>query len=158
MTKRNLATIMEWLQPVGIGLVLFIAYSFDRDAIWRFHLMGPFVVMIMSGTVAFESLILGDAASAIIGYDPHRAYKIQSGLANVITAMTALLVYVLDWRRYAEATVVTAMLMFFAFSAANHLATAMKGGNMKPVHLLRPAIALLLIGALLPPMIEALNP
>jgi len=31
---------------------------------------------------------------------------------------------VLDWGRYADATVVTAMLCFFTFSAANHLATA----------------------------------
>ena len=48
--------------------------------------MGPFVVMIMSGTVAFESLILGKAASEKICYEPHRANQIQSGLANAATA------------------------------------------------------------------------
>ena len=113
--------------------------------------------MLMSGTVAFESLILGEVASEKIGYEPNRAYQIQSGLANAATAITALLVYVLDWGRYADATIVTAMLMFFTFSAANHVATAIMERNMKPVNLLRPAMALLLIGFLLPPMIKALT-
>ena len=58
MTKKNLAMILEWLRPVGIGLAIFFAYYFGRDAISQFHILGPFVVMLMSGTVAFESLIL----------------------------------------------------------------------------------------------------
>jgi len=75
--------------------------------------------MIMSGTVAFESLILGEAAPEKIGYEPNRAYQIQSGLANA--------------------------------------ATAIMERNMKPVNLLRPATALLLIIFLLSPMIKALT-
>lgn len=158
MTKKNLAMIMEWLRPVGIGLAIFLAYYFGHDAISQFHILGPFVVMLMSGTVAFEALILGEVASEKIGYEPHRAYQIQSGLANAATAMTALLVYVMNWGRYADATIVTAMLMFFTFSAVNHAATAIMERNMKPVNLLRPAMALLLIGFLLPAMIKALTP
>jgi predicted anti-sigma-YlaC factor YlaD len=156
MTKKNLAFMMEWLRPAGIGLSFFFAYYLGKDAISQFHILGPFVVMVMSGTVAFESLILGEVASEKIDYQPNRAYQIQSGLANAATAITAMLVYVLDWGRYADATVVTVMLMFFTFSAANHVATAIMGGNMKPVNLLRPAAALLLVGFLLPPMIKAL--
>lgn len=149
--------MMEWLRPAGIGLAIFFAYYLGKDATSRFHIMGPFVVMLMSGTVAFESLVLGEAASEKIGYKPSRAYQIQSGLANAATAITALIVYVLNWGRYADATIVTAMLLFFGFSAANHVATAVREGNMKPVNLLRPVIALALIGALLPPMVKALN-
>jgi len=157
MTKKKLALMMEWLRPAGIGLVIFFAYYFGKDAISRFHIMGPFVVMLMSGTVAFESLILGEVASEKIGYEPNRAYQIQSGLANAATAITALLVYMQDWGRYADATIVTAMLLFFTFSAANHAAAAIMERNIKPVNLLRPAMALLLIGLLFPPMIKALN-
>jgi hypothetical protein len=119
--------------------------------------MGPFVVMIMSGTVAFESLILGEAASEKIGYAPNRAYQIQSGLANSATAITALMVYILNWGRYADATIVIVMLLFFTLSALNHFATAVRGRNMKIVNLLRPAIALLLNVFMLPPMIKALT-
>ncbi len=149
--------MVEWLRPAGSGLAIFSAYYLGQDAVARFHIMGPFVVMVMSGTVAFESLFLGEAASGKIGYRPDRAYQVQSGLANAATAVTALLVYALDWGRYADATVVTAMLLFFTFSAANHLATAVREGNRKPVNLLRPVMALVLIGFLLPPMIKALN-
>jgi hypothetical protein len=156
MTKKRLALMMEWLRPAGIGFAIFFAYYLGKDAVSRFHIMGPLVVMLMSGTVAFESLVLGEAASEKIGYKPNRAYQIQSGLANAATAITALLIYVLDWGRYADATIVTAMLMFFTFSAANHVATAIRERNMKPVNLLRPVVALLLMGFLLPPMIKAL--
>ena len=149
--------MMEWLRPAGIGFAIFFAYYLRQDAISRFHVMGLFVVVLMSGTVALESLILGDVASEKIGYEPHRAYQIQSGLANAATAITALLVYVLDWGRYADATIVTVMLVFFTLSAANHAATAIMERNLKPVNLLRPAMALLLIGFLLPPMIKALT-
>lgn len=157
MTKKNLGLMMEWLRPAGIGIAIFVAFYLGKDAISRFHIMGPFVVMLMSGTVAFESLILGEVASEKIGYKLDRAYQIQSGLANAATAITALLVFILDWGRYADATIVTAMLLFFTFSAVNHAATAIMERNMKPVNLLRPAMALLLIGFLLPPMIKALT-
>jgi hypothetical protein len=156
MTKKSLSMMMEWLRPTGIGLAVFFAYYLGKDAVSQFHMMGPFVVILMSGTVAFEALVLGEAASEKIGYEPNRAYQIQSGLANAATAVTALLVYILEWGRYAEAAIVTSMLMFFTFSAANHVATAILKGNMKPVNLLRPAIALLLIVFMLPPMIKAL--
>ena len=149
--------MMEWIRPAGIGIAIFVAFYLGKDAISRFHIMGPFAVMLMSGTVAFESLILGEAASEKIGYKHYPAYQIQSGLANAATAITALLVFILDWGRYADATIVTAMLLFFALSAVNHAATAIINRNMKPVNLLRPVMASLLIVFLLPPMIKALT-
>ncbi|WP_411876956.1 DUF6790 family protein [Vulcanococcus limneticus] len=157
MTRQNLAMFIEWLRPVGVGLAFLVASLLGHDAISRFHILGPFVVVLMSGTVAFESLVLGEAASVKIGYAPNRAYQIQSGLANAATAATALLVYALDWGRYADATIVTAMLMFFSFSAANHAANAIMERDSKPVNLLRPARSLVLIGFLLPAMIQALS-
>jgi hypothetical protein len=157
MTGKKLSLIMEWLRPSGVGLVLFFAHAWGRDAASQFHILGPFVVMLMSGTVAFEALFLGEAAAEKIGYEPRRAYQIQSGLANAAMAITAGLVYALDWGRFADATIVTAMLMFFTFSAANHAATAVVNRNLKPVNLLRPAMTLLLIGLLLFPMISALT-
>lgn len=157
MTKNTLAIMMEWIRPAGIGLTIFFSYYLGKDAISQFHIMGPFVVMLMSGTVAFESLLLGEAASVKVGYGANRAYQVQSGLANAAIAITALLVYVMNWGRYADATIVSTMLLFFILSAANHVATAIMERNMKPVNLLRPALALLLIGFMLPPMIKALN-
>ena len=155
--KKKLAIMMEWLRPAGIVLVYFLADSLGTDAVTKFHILGPIMVIIMSSTVAFESLILGEVASEKIGYKAHRAYQIQSGLNNLATAITAMLIFTLDWGRYADATVVTAMLLFFTLSAINHTATAMREHNMKPVNLMRPVMTLILLAFLLPPMIKALN-
>jgi hypothetical protein len=155
--NKKLVSMMEWIRPLGISLIIFFAYFFGNDPISRFHIMGPFIVLLMSGTVALEGLLFGDAAAEKIGYIPNKAYQIQSRLNNAATALTAVLVYVLDWGRYAESTIVTVMLMFFTFSAANHAVSAIKDHNMKIVNLLRPVMSLLLITILVPHMIQALH-
>lgn len=154
---KKFSILLEWIRPAAIGLVYFLAEYLGTDAIGKFHILGPLIVMVMSGTVAFESLFLGAVASEKIGYTPNRAYQVQSALNNLATALTALLVFVLDWGRYADATVVTVMLLFFILSASNHTVTAIKEHNMKPVNLMRPIMTLVLIGVLLPPMIAALQ-
>jgi len=50
MSKKKLASMMEWIRPPGMGLAFFFAYYFANEAISRFHFMGPFAVMFMSGT------------------------------------------------------------------------------------------------------------
>ena len=156
--KKLLSNLMEWIRPAGIGLVYFLAEYFGTDPGSKFHILGPWVVVLMSGTVALESLFLGEVGAEKIGYQPNRAYQIQSGLNNLATALTALLVFFLDWGRYADASVVVVMLLFFTLSAANHTATALRDHNWKPVNLMRPVMVLLLLGILLPPMIQALSP
>lgn len=155
--KQLLSKAMEWIRPTGIGVVYFFAEYLHTDPVAKFHLLGPLVVVLMSGSVAFEALVLGEVASGKIGYQPNRPYQIQSGLNNLATAMTALLVFLFDWGRYADATVVSIMLLFFILSGMNHAATAIRAHNFKPVNLLRPLLALFLAGVLLPPMIKALQ-
>jgi predicted anti-sigma-YlaC factor YlaD len=154
---EKLAALLEWIRPVGIAAAYFCAKFFGTDAVSTFHILGPAVVILMCGTVAFESLVLGAAASAKIGYRPDRAYQVQSGLNNLATAVAMLLALVLHWGPRAEAALVAVMLLFFAFSALNHLLTALRAHNLKPVNLLRPLLALALIGVLLPPLLAALR-
>lgn len=149
--------LLEWIRPAGICLVYFLAEYFGTDAASKFHILGPLIVVLMAGTVSFESLILGEVASEKIGYKPNRAYQVQSGLNYLAMAVTALIVFVLNWGRFADATIVTAMLVCFTFSAANHTATGIREHNFKPVNLMRPLMTLLLIGILLPSMINALQ-
>lgn len=155
--KQTLSVAIEWIRPTGIVLTYFLAEYLCPDAIAKFHVLGPFIVIIMSGSVAFESLVLGEKASEKIGYRPDRAYQIQSGLNHLAIAATALVVFILGWGRYAEAAIVTAMLICFSLSATNHTINAIKEHNWKPVNLMRPLMTLLLIGVLVPPMIAALN-
>jgi len=156
-TKRTISTALEWIRPAGIALAWFLSEYLGTDAISKFHILGPSVVVLMCGTVAFESLVLGETASAKIGYRPDRAYQIQSGLNNLATALTALIVFLLDWGRHADAAVVTVMLLFFLLSAGNHAVRAIRDGDRKPVNLTRPVMALLLAAFLLYPMIRALS-
>ena len=156
MNFKKLSMVLEWIRPAGITLVYFFAEYFGTDAASKFHILGPLVVVVVSGTVAFESLLLGEVGGEKIGYAPNRPYQIQSGLNNLATAITALLVFLMRWGRYADATIVTTMLLFFTFSAVNHAVTAIREQNRKPVNLLRPLMVLLLAGVLLPPMIKAL--
>jgi len=155
--KKFISNMMEWIRPAGIPIIYFLAYFFNNDAISRFHIIGPFVVMLFSGTVAFESLVLGEVASGKVGYKPDRSYQIQSGLANLAIAVTALIIYIINWGRYADTTIVIAMLLFFTFSAVNHLYSAISKKNFKPVNLMRPLMALLLLAAMIYPMIQALK-
>ncbi len=117
MNDKKLSMLFEWIRPIGFFIILFIGYSLGKDAVSQFHIIGPFVVMLISGTVAFENLIMplivGQAGAEKLGYTPDRAFEIQSGLANFATAVTALLVFILDWGRFADATIVTVMLLFF---------------------------------------------
>jgi hypothetical protein len=50
------------------------------------------------------------------------------------TYQSTTLAYVLDWGRYADATIVTTMLLFFTFPAANHVATAILERHVNPVN------------------------
>ncbi len=155
--KKQLSSMMEWIRPAGIGIVIYFAYASGSDPVVRFHILGPWIALLMCGTVAFEAIVIGSAGSEKIGYAPNRAYQIQSGLANAAIAVTAALVLALDWGLKADATITTTMLAFFAFSGANHLASAILQRNYKPVNLLRPVLAAILIAFLLPAMIQALK-
>jgi hypothetical protein len=154
--KKMLSMAMEWIRPLGISFCFFLAYYFGRDAISIFHILGPSIVIVTNGTIAFESLMLGEAGSEKIGYEANRAYQIQSGLANLAIACTAIFVLLFHWGREADATIVIAMLLFLLLSGFNHLRTAIQGKNMKPVNLLRPIISLVLTALLLPYLVNSL--
>jgi hypothetical protein len=154
--KKILSMAMEWIRPIGISCSFFLAYYYGRDAISIFHILGPFIVIIMNGSIAFESLVLGEVGSEKIGYAPNRAYQIQSGLANLAMACTALLVLLFRWGREADATIVIAMLLFLLLSGSNHLRTAIQDKNWKPINLLRPVISVILTALLLPYLVNSL--
>jgi len=154
--KKMLSTAMEWIRPLLISFCFFLAYYIGRDAISIFHILGPSIVIVMNGTIAFESLVLGEVGSEKIGYIPNRAYQIQSGLANLAFAVTALFVLLFRWGREADATIVIAMLLFILLSGFNHLRTAIQDKNLKLINLLRPVISLVLTALLLPYLINSL--
>jgi hypothetical protein len=155
--KKLITTSMEGVRPIGITVIIFLAYYLHTDPVAFFHFLGPSIVILMCGTVAFEGLFLGKVASEKIGYTPNRAYQIQSALNHLATAITAILVLIFNWGRFADATIVTVMLVVFTLSGSNHLFNAIKEKNFKPVNLMRPALSLILLIFLIPPMLRALG-
>ena len=155
--KKTLAVAMEWIRPTGLGLVFFFAYYFGKDPAGVLHVMAPFTVMVMAGTISFESLVLGEIASEKIGYGVHREYQIQSGLNNLATALTAGMVFALDWGKYADATVLSVYLCFQALSGANHARTMVTEKNRSRTNILRPILSLVLLAALVPHIVMALR-
>lgn len=151
-----LSIAMEWIRPLGISFCFFLAYYYGRDSISIFHILGPSIVIVMNGSIAFESLVLGEVGSEKIGYAPNRAYQIQSGLANLAITTTALFVLLFQWGREADATIVIAMLLFLLMSGFNHLRTAIQDKNMKPINLMRPVISVILTALLLPYLVNSL--
>jgi hypothetical protein len=155
--KKKLSILFEWIRPIGILVAYFLSKKYATNAISKFHYIGLITVIIMSGTVAFEILFIGgEIRSEKIGYKPNRPYEIQSGLSNLATAVTAFLVFIMNWGKYADITIVISMLLFFTFSATNHTITAIKSHNLKSVNLMRPIWTIVLLCFLIPPMINAL--
>ncbi len=157
MDKRKLAASMEWLRPAGIVLIFFFAYYFGSDPVGVLHILGPFIVLLMAGTISFESLFLGEIASEKIGYKPDRAYQIQSGLNNLATALTALMVFFLNWGKYADATVLSVYLIFQVLSGINHARTVITEKNYTRTNMMRPIMSLMLLAALVPHIVSALK-
>ncbi|MFH1983006.1 MAG: DUF6790 family protein [Pseudomonadota bacterium] len=155
--KKQIAAAMEWIRPIGLSVVFFLAYYFGKNPAEILHIMGPFTVIVMAGTISFESLVLGEIASAKIGYAPNREYQIQSGLNNLATALTAAMVFVLDWGKYADATVLSVYLIFQLLSGCNHARTIITEKNLSRTNVLRPILSLVLLAALVPHIVMALK-
>lgn len=148
---------MEWIRPVGLSVVFFLAYYYGENPAAILHIMAPFTVIVMAGTISFESLFLGEIASEKIGYSPNREYQIQSGLNNLATALAAAMVFILNWGRYADATVLSVYLIFQFLSGCNHARTVITEKNYARTNLLRPILSLVLIAALVPHIVWALR-
>jgi hypothetical protein len=154
--KKMLTRLMEYVRPVGIGLIIYCAYRYGETPAQRFAILGPFIVMLMAGTIAFEGLVLGKDAAEKIGYSGGRQYQRQSAFYSLAIALGALLAYSLQWGTQAYAAVTAIELVFLAFSAANHAYTAMCEKNFSRTNMMRPLLAVILIGYLVPVMLQAL--
>ena len=155
--KKAIAAAMEWIRPAGLSLVFFLAYYFGETPAEILHILGPFTVIVMAGTISFESLVLGEIASAKIDYTPNREYQIQSGLNNLATALAAAMVFVLNWGKFADATVLSVYLIFQLLSGINHGRTIITEKNYSRTNLLRPVLSLVLLAALVPHIVLALK-
>lgn len=83
--------------------------------------------------------------------------EVQPGLNNLATALTAALVFSLNWGKYADATVLTVYLCFQTVSGINHGITAVTEKKYSRTNLMRPLLSLVLPAALVPHITAALG-
>ena len=103
-----------------------------------------------------QSVLFSRASAISMGREVGSYYQIQSGLNNLATAFTAMIVCFLNWGVYAELTILFVALIFFGLSAINHFIEYLKEDNKRIIHLLRPIFASLLIIACIPIIIANL--
>lgn len=148
---------MEYVRPVGICVLIFASKYFGGTPAEEFTFIGPGLVILMCGTISFEGLFLGAVGSEKLGYTPNREYQRQCALYSLAIALTAVLALIFKWGTHAYVTVTSTMLLFFLFSGANHLFTALKAGNKSKTNFLRPILSAILIIWLVPVILKVLK-
>ncbi len=156
MKQKQICHALEVSRWVCVIIGFQIAFFFTGYPQKQLHHLMPWVVLSLMGLSAVESLFFSEAASQITGY-VRSAYQRQSGLAMLTVALTALLVRFGRWGVYAEATVLSTTLIFFALSACNHAWSAFKEGNHGLQNLMRPVLTALLVGFTVPFIVRALQ-
>ena len=157
MDSKRLTDAVEILRPLGIVAAFWVAFGFGTTPAEVFTLLAPALVVLLAGSIAFEGLFFGAAASEKIGYSVDLRYQRQSALANLALAVVAVVVAAAHWGVQAHAAVLLVCLVFLAFSAANHLMSSIRDRNLKPANLARPVLTLVLWIAVAPLMYRALQ-
>jgi len=154
MKQKQVCHALEVSRWICVIVGFQIAFFLSGNPSEQLHQLMPWIVLSLMGFSAVESLVFGEAASEIAGY-VRSAYQRQSGLAMLAVALTALLVRFGRWGMYAEATVLSTTLIFFALSACNHAWSAFKEGNRGLQNLMRPVLTALLVGFAVPFVVRA---
>ncbi|MBU2548511.1 MAG: hypothetical protein KKB20_08895 [Proteobacteria bacterium] len=151
-----LNTIIEVVRWACVSVGFFFAFSHQGNPVAQFGILCPFLVIPLAGLTGIESVFFARTAGIQSGYGQGGAYQRQSGLNNIATALTVVLVYWLGWGLYAQAAVMTTMLTFMTLSAANHAWSAIREGNRSIKNLMRPLMTAVLLIFALPFMVRAL--
>ncbi|MFA6075444.1 MAG: DUF6790 family protein [Negativicutes bacterium] len=150
--------ILEITRWVLIVAAFQLAYFFGHDAISRFEILTPLVIISLSGLTGIESVFFGETANKVSGYgNGNRRYQIQSGLNNLAVALTTVIAWACHWGINAYFALMTAVLIFYGMSGINHAASAIIDGNRKWKNIARPFMTALLIVAVLAVMLPALG-
>jgi len=154
--KKLISKLFEYFRFAGIAILFYLTYAYINDNVNRFHVLTFGTVLLMSGATALEGIFLGNESAEKIGYKPDRQYQLQSALANLAIAITAIIVFFAKWGKFADGAIVTAMLLFFLLSGINHALSAIVHRNYRPVNLMRLIFSIILAAAILPSMINAI--
>lgn len=157
-SRMNTARFFEISRIIGLSAGIFFAYLIGNgDPVTTLHYLSFLVITVLSGLTGTEGIFFGKASAVSMGREADTRYQKQSGGANLAFAITAILVFIVDWGKIADATILITMLLFYIFSATFHTweIFAMQNRNVK--NLLRPLMTLALLAACAWPLMKSLD-
>jgi len=156
MSKKVVCRALEFLRFLGVAVGIFFAFWFSGNPEYQFSILTLSVVLSLAGLSGIEGLFFGETSAELSDYSPGSPYQRESALNNLALALATLLVYLVGWGVYAKVTLMSVMLILLILSALNRAYRVVKEGDTAPTNYLQPVVTLLLIGFVLPFMINVL--
>jgi hypothetical protein len=148
--------IFEILRWVGVFIGIFLAFYYGQTPEQQFNIMFVWITVSLAGLTGIN-LFFGKTSSEYSGYMSESGFKRQSGINLLALAITALIVYFLNWGILAESAVMIILLIFLVFNSINHVYSAVLEGAKNKINILRPVMTLILLIVVLPVMLNAIS-
>mgnify|MGYP003638999625 CR=1 FL=1 len=152
----NIPKFVETTRLVMVIFAFTIMNSVNNNAVEMLHFLVLWMIVPLAGLTGLEGMFFSRVTAQSAGRAINNPYQKQSAANNLALAITALIVWVMNWGVTADATIMIATLCFFSISACVHTWEAIKLKNYRLKNLFRPIWTLALLGVCLPVLIEAL--
>jgi hypothetical protein len=108
-------------------LGIFFAFYWDTNPQAQFSIFAIFLVISLVGVTAIEGISFSEGATLVSGYgDTGEEYRRQSRMHFLAITVVMLIVWLMNWGFYSYLAIYMVLLVFFTFSAINHLYTGLK--------------------------------
>ena len=155
--KTRLIVIFELARYVCVSFGFFLSYQPNVTATEILNTLLLLVVIPLAGLTGLEAIFIGAASAKAKKREIGSTYQTQSGLNNLSTAITAWLVWYLQWGKQASLTVLFVLLTFLILSSMVHTYEYFIKKNKQLIHLIRPLLTTGLILACIPLIIRTLS-
>ncbi len=106
---------------------IFFAFYWDTNPQAQFSIFAIFLVISLVGVTAIEGISFSEGATLVSGYgDTGEEYRRQSRMHFLAITVVMLIVWLMNWGFYSYLAIYMVLLVFFTFSAINHLYTGLK--------------------------------
>lgn len=124
-TKIN--RFLEIIRWAGVALGIFFAFYWDTNPQSQFAIFAIFTVIFLAGVTAIEGIFFSEGATLVSGFgDSGDGYRRQSRMHFLAITVVMLIAWLMNWGFYSYLAIYMVLLVFFTFSAINHLYTGLK--------------------------------
>jgi hypothetical protein len=124
-TKIN--RFLEIIRWSGVALGIFFAFYWDTNPQAQFSIFAIFTVIFLAGVTAIEGIFFSEGATLVSDYgDTGGGYRRQSRMHFLAITVVMLIAWLMNWGFYSYLAIYMVLLVFFTFSAINHLYTGLK--------------------------------